>query len=72
MLQAGEGFVGSKEGLDGGVVFVGFVGLLGGVVPEIGAGAAEAAEGPLARDEFIDQEARFPGKRACGDRSVRL
>ena len=60
-LAEGAGALGTD--LAEGKVGVGFVEVLVGEIPELGFGGAEAAEGPLAGDEFIDEEAGFGGGR---------
>jgi hypothetical protein len=64
VLEAGEGLIAVLEGLGGCVVRVRPPGFLGGVFPEVGIGAAEAAKGPLAEDEVVEEEARLGGRGA--------
>jgi hypothetical protein len=85
-LEGGEGAVAGGAGgvdvlLEAGEVLVAFPDCLGGREPafhpgkrtaEVGVGEAEAAEGPFAGDEFVDEEARFGGRQAGNGRSIRF
>ena len=60
-LELAEGLVFIHAGLaEGELVFLA-VGFLMGIFKELGFGDAEAAEGPLAADEVVEQEAGFGG-----------
>jgi hypothetical protein len=60
-LELAEGLVIVHTGLaEGKIVFHG-VGLLVGILKELGFGGGEAAEGPLAADDVVEQEAGFGG-----------
>ena len=60
-LELAEGLVIVHTGLaEGKIVFHG-VGLLVGIFKELGFGGGEAAEGPLAADDVVEQEAGFGG-----------
>ena len=60
-LQLAEMFRVAGAGLAEGQIFTRAEGLLVGELPELGFGGAKAAQGPLAMDEFIDEEAGFGG-----------
>ncbi len=60
-LEVAEGFGGAGAGLTEREFVVGAEGVFVDELPELGFGGAEAAEGPLAGDEFIDEEAGFGG-----------
>jgi hypothetical protein len=66
VLEAGERLIAVLEGLGGCVVVVGIVpaGFLGGEFPEVGIRTAEAAKGPLAEDEVVEEEASLRGSGA--------
>jgi hypothetical protein len=60
-LELAEGLGVLHAGLaEGKIVFLG-EGLLVGIFKELGFGGGEAAEGPLAADEVVEQEAGFGG-----------
>jgi hypothetical protein len=60
-LELAEGLVVLHAGLaEGKIVFHG-EGFLVGIFKELGFGDAEAAEGPLAADEVVEQDAGFGG-----------
>jgi hypothetical protein len=60
-LELAEGLVLVHAGLaEGKIVFRG-EGFLMGIFKELGFGGAEAAEGPLAADDFIEHDAGFGG-----------
>jgi len=60
-LELAEGLVFLHAGLaEGKIVFLA-VGFLVGIFKELGFGDAEAAEGPLATDEVVEQDAGFGG-----------
>ena len=64
VLEAGERLIAVLEGLGGCVVGVRPAGFLGGEFPEVGIGAVEAAQGPLAEDEVVEEEASLRGSGA--------
>jgi hypothetical protein len=65
-LELAEGLVFLHAGLaEGEFVFEG-VGFLVGVFKELGFGDGEAAEGPLAADEIVEEEAGFGGGGVVG------
>ena len=63
-LELGEDARVAGAGLSEGQGFGGVGELLVLVLPELGFGGAEAAEGPLAVDELVDEEASFGGSGA--------
>jgi hypothetical protein len=60
-LEMAEGFGLAAGGLAEGILFVGGVGVLVVEGPELGFGDIEAAEGPLAADEIVDEGSGFGG-----------
>ena len=64
LLEAGERLIAGLEGLGGCVIGVRPPGFLGGEFPEVGIGTAEAAKGPLAEDEVVEEEASLRGSGA--------
>jgi hypothetical protein len=60
-LELAEGLVFVHAGLAEGELVLLAVGFLVGIFKELGFGGAEAAEGPLAADEVVEQEAGFGG-----------
>jgi hypothetical protein len=62
-LELAEGLVFVHAGLAEGELVLLAVGFLVGIFKELGFGGAEAAEGPLAADEVVEQETGFGGGR---------
>jgi hypothetical protein len=60
-LELAEGVVFVHAGLAEGELVLLAEGFLVGIFEELGFGGAEAAEGPLAADEVVEQEAGFGG-----------
>jgi hypothetical protein len=60
-LELAECLVFVHAGLAEGELVLFAVGFLVGILKELGLGGAEAAEGPLAADEVVEQEAGFGG-----------
>ena len=63
-LELAEGFVFVHAGLAEGELVLLAVGFLVGIFKELGFGGAEAAEGPLAADEVVDETAGIGGSGA--------
>jgi hypothetical protein len=62
-LELAEGLVFVHAGLAEGKLVLLAEGFLVGIFKELGFGGAEAAEGPLAADEVVEQSAGFGGSR---------